>query len=117
MPLIQLDTSCEIAGAEKKEALAQQLSRIAAECIGKPERYVMALVQDRATMTMAGASGPAALVTVKSIGGLTRAVNQTLSEKIGPLLQQELDIAPDRVYLNFEELPGTHWGWNGSTFG
>jgi phenylpyruvate tautomerase len=117
MPLIQLDTSCSLSDQNKKQELAKMLSQVAAEATEKPEQYVMAYIRDNATMTMSGAAGPCALVTVKAIGGLNKAVNQTLSTKVSQLLQKELGISPNRVYLTFEELAATHWGWNGKTFG
>ena len=117
MPLIQLETSCDLSDAGKKQALAQRLSKLAAEGIGKPEQYVMACVQDNVAMTMSGEAGPSALVTVKSIGGLSKSVNQTLAAQISETLQKELAIPPSRVYLTFEELAATHWAWNGRTFG
>jgi phenylpyruvate tautomerase PptA (4-oxalocrotonate tautomerase family) len=117
MPLIQLDTSCDLSGSEKKQALAKTLSRLAAEGIGKPEQYVMACVNDNVAMTMSGDAGPAALVTIKSIGGLSKSVNQTVAAQVSQTLQQELAIPPSRVYLTFEELAATHWAWNGKTFG
>ncbi len=117
MPLIQLETSCDLSGTGKKEAMVKTLSHLAAEGIGKPERYVMATVQDNVAMTMGGQSDPCALVTVKSIGGLSKTVNQKLAAQIGEMLEKELAIAPDRVYLTFAEFAPTHWGWNGGTFG
>lgn len=116
MPLIQLDTSCELPDP-KKEALARTLSTLAADGIGKPEQYVMACVHDKVTMTMGGEAGPAALVTVKSIGGLGKSVNQVLAAKVSEMLQKELAIPPNRVYLTFEELTAVNWAWNGKTFG
>jgi phenylpyruvate tautomerase len=117
MPLIQLETSCDLSDTDRKASLAQALSRLAAEAIGKPERYVMASVHGNMAMTMSGQSDPCALITIKSIGGLSRAVNETLSARICEALKAELALSPDRVYLTFEELAPTHWGWNGSTFG
>ena len=117
MPLIQLDTSCDIGSAEKKAALAQSLSRVAADCIGKPEQYVMACVHDHVVMTMSGTGEPSALVTVRSIGGLNRTVNQKLATAAGQVLEQELGITGDRVYCVFEERPATHWAWQGRPFG
>ena len=117
MPLIQLETSCELSDPEKKQALAQKLSALAAEGIGKPQQYVMAAVHDKVAMSMSGTGGPCALVTVKSIGGLSKAVNQTLAAQVAQSLQAELGIEPNRVYVTFTELAPTHWGWNGSTFG
>ena len=117
MPLIELDTSCDLSDADQKQALAKTLSSLAAKEIGKPERYVMACVRDQVAMTMSGGSDACALVTVKSIGGLTGPVNQALSGRIAQALQDELAIPPDRVYITFEELAPTHWGFNGNTFG
>jgi phenylpyruvate tautomerase len=97
--------------------MAKSLSRLAAEWIGKPEQYVMACVQDNVTMTMAGETGPCALVTVKSIGGLSKSVNQTLTGRLCQMLQEELAIPTDRIYVTFQELAPTHWGWDRHTFG
>ena len=117
MPLIQLDTSCDLSNPEKRMTIAKEISRLAANCIGKPEQYVMTCVRDNVVMTMSGTDAPAALVSVKSIGGLSREVNKKLSAEICQMLKKELGIAGDRIYLTFEELPGTHWGWNANTFG
>ena len=117
MPLIELETSCDLSEAGRKESLAQTLSRSAAEGIGKPEQYVMACVRDNVAMTMGGQAGPCALVSVKSIGGLSGTVNQGLASRICQTLHEELAIPGDRVYLTFEEFAPTHWGWNGKTFG
>ena len=116
MPLIEVDTSCDLSEPGMKEALAAALSRLIAEGIGKPEQYVMTCIREKAMMTMSGEAGPCALVTVKSIGGLSKPVNQALADRITRVLQDKLAVHPDRVYLTFEELTGTHWAWNGKTF-
>ena len=117
MPLIQLFTSCDISTQEERETLAKKLSKLAATCIGKPEQYVMASVQDKAAMTMGGEPTSAALVSVKSIGGLSREVNKKLSAETCQILREELGIADECIYITFEELPATHWGWKADTFG
>ncbi len=117
MPLIQLDTSCDLSDQNKKQAVVKALSRIAAEGIGKPEQYVMACVHDNAPMLMSGQAGPCALVTVKSIGGLSKTVNQTVAGQVSQMLQKELAIPSNRVYVTFEELTGANWAWSGKTFG
>jgi phenylpyruvate tautomerase PptA (4-oxalocrotonate tautomerase family) len=117
MPLIQLDTSCTLSDPDKRQSIAKALSRLAAEGIGKPEQYVMACVHDSMAMTLGGAAGPCALVTIKSIGGLSKAVNQTLAAQVCQMLHKELAIPQNRVYLTFEDVTPTHWAWNGKTFG
>ena len=117
MPLIELDTSCEVADAGKRQTLVAGLSRLVAEGTGKPEQYVMACVREKVAMVMGGGAGPCAMVTIKAIGGLSKAVNQGLAGKISQMLQKELSIPADRVYITFEELAADHWAWNGKTFG
>ncbi len=117
MPLIELDTSCEVSDAGKRQALVAGLSRVVAEGTGKPEQYVMACVRDRVAMLMSGGAEPCALVTIKAIGGLSKAVNQGLAGKISQMLQKELAIPADRVYITFEELDAGQWAWNGKMFG
>ena len=115
MPLLKLETTVVISEA-KRQALLASLSKIVAEIIGKPERYVM-VAAGQAAMQMSGNPGDAAFVDVRSIGGLTDGVNRKLSQKICQLLHDALGIPPNRIYLNFTDVKASHWGWNGSTFG
>ncbi len=117
MPLIELDTSCDLGDTGKRQTLVADLSRLVAEGTGKPEQYVMACVRDRVAMLMSGGAGPCALVMIKGIGGLNKAVNQGLAGKVTQMLQKELAILGDRVYVTFQELAPSHWACNGKTFG
>ncbi|MDS4031531.1 MAG: phenylpyruvate tautomerase MIF-related protein [Candidatus Contendobacter sp.] len=115
MPLLALQTSVHLSNQQRHNLLAP-LSKIVAECIGKPERYVMVTVGE-AAMLMGGAEDSAAYADIRSIGGLNREVNRKLSERICTLLQEQLAIPPDRVYLGFTSVSAENWGWNGGTFG
>lgn len=115
MPFLSLQTSVPLTPSQREELLSP-LSRLVAEGIGKPEQYVMITISE-AALQMAGTSGPAAYVEVRSIGGLSRAVNRQLSEQISALLQERLGIPPERLYLGFTHVSAENWGWNGTTFG
>jgi phenylpyruvate tautomerase PptA (4-oxalocrotonate tautomerase family) len=115
MPLLKLETTIALS-EEKEKALLASLSKIAAGTIGKPEQYVMVTFSP-ATVLMSGKPGAAAFVDLRSIGGLDENVNRQLSEKICKILNESLGVPPDRIYLNFTEVPASHWGWNGDTFG
>lgn len=115
MPLLKLETTV-ILNDEKRKDLLAGLSGIVANTIGKPEQYVMVIVNTSAIL-MSGKTGDAAFVDVRSIGGLNTNVNRQLSQKICRLLNQSLGVPPDRVYLNFTEVAASHWGWDGNTFG
>ena len=115
MPLLKLETTVALAD-EKKKALLASLSKIVAGTIGKPEQYVMVVVSPAAIL-MSGKPGDAAFVDIRSIGGLGGDVNQQLAQKISKLLGEFIGVPPDRIYLNFTDVPAANWSWNGDTFG
>lgn len=112
MPLINVRTS--LPAVDDATALLQQLSASLAEQTGKPESYVMTLLETGVPMTFAGSAEPCAYVEIKSIGALkppamTAAFCRLISERTG--------IAADRVYISFDDVKASQWGWNGRTFG
>ena len=115
MPLLTLQTSARLSDQQRHDLLAP-LSKLVSECIGKPERYVMVIVSEQAMM-MAGDGSPAAFADIRGIGGLNNAINRKLSERVCALLQQQLGISPDRVYLGFSNVSADSWGWDSGTFG
>src|SRR5208282_2006366 len=107
MPLLKLETTVALAD-DKKQALLASLSKIVAGTIGKPEQYVMVVIGPAAIL-MSGKPGDAAFVDVRSICGLSDAVNRQLSQKIGSLLKESLGVPPNRIYLNFTDVPAGNW--------
>ena len=114
MPMIRVTTNVEIEQA--RETLLSDLSKLIAEGIGKPERYVMALVQTD-SMLMSGQAGPSAFAEIRSIGGLGGDVRGKMTAALCSLLGERLAIPAERVYVNFVDVPAGDWGWNGQTFG
>ena len=114
MPLISVRTS---AAAAAGEALLTELSSSLAALLGKPERYVMTLLETELPMTFAGDPAPACYVEVKSIGALDGDRTRQVSQAVCALIEQHLGIPAERTYIGFEDVPGRLWGWNGGTFG
>ena len=115
MPLISVRTSA--AAPADGEALLGQLSQSLAALLGKPERYVMTLLESEVPMTFAGDAAPACYVEVKSIGALDGDRTSRISAAVCELIEGHLGIPADRTYIGFEDVPGRLWGWNGGTFG
>lgn len=111
MPMLDLKCTEEIPAD-----LLKALSTAVAETIGKPEKYVM-VAATKADLLMSGESTAAAVVEIKSLGGLSRVVNHELTMKICVLLSDHLGIPGDCVYVTFQSLERDHWGWNGALFG
>jgi phenylpyruvate tautomerase len=116
MPLLKLETNVLTTPAEQQQLMAS-LSKIVSETIGKPEQYVMVTIGPRCSILMSGKPDDAAFVDIRSIGGLSPDVTRRVSEKVCALLVQCLRIAQSRIYLNFADIEGPNWGWNGETFG
>jgi phenylpyruvate tautomerase PptA (4-oxalocrotonate tautomerase family) len=63
----------------------------------------------------AGNRDPLAYLELKSIG-LPAQRTKEFSALLCDLVSRELDIPPDRVYIEFSDAPRAMWGWNGGTF-
>ena len=72
MPLINVRTN--ISDVPEAGALLKKLSSALAAATGKPEFYVMTLLDSGVPMTFAGSEEPCAYVEIKSIGSLTPSV-------------------------------------------
>ena len=111
MPLISVKTS---AASSNGAALLTDLSSTLASLLGKPERYVMTLLEVGVPMTFAGSSEPCAYVEIKSIGALRP---PAMTAAFCDLIEARTGIPAQRVYVAFEDVKASNWGWNGSTFG
>jgi phenylpyruvate tautomerase len=112
MPYLRVETNVELQ-AERRKALLSLLSTRLAETLGKPEAYMMVQLSSGVDLAFAGSLEPAAYVELKSIG---LAETQQLSRFICGLLQSELGVSPQRIYIEFIDIPPKYWGWNNSTF-
>ena len=112
MPLINLRTS--LASIDHRDELLLELSAKLAEQTGKPEDYVMTLLETDVPMTFAGSPAPAAFVEVKSIGALHP---PAMTAAFCELITSRTGIPADRIYICFEDVPASSFGWNGRTFG
>ena len=74
----------------------------------------MTMLEIDVPMTFAGSDAPCAYVEIKSIGALNppRMTNQFCS-----LIEEATGLPKERVYISFDDVPASSWGWNGSTFG
>ncbi|MBN2049722.1 MAG: ABC transporter substrate-binding protein [Spirochaetales bacterium] len=114
MPYIKIQTNRTV-NEELKEKLLLGASSLASGILGKPERYVMTALEAEVPMTFAGTAEPCAFIECKSVG-LPESKTRELSAGLTGLVTEELDILPDRVYIEFADSRGSMWGWDGGTF-
>jgi phenylpyruvate tautomerase PptA (4-oxalocrotonate tautomerase family) len=98
-----------------KNNFAKQASKATAEAVGKPENYVMTIVEDEQVLVFAGNDQPAAYIELKSIN-LPESETANLSASLCQLVNGQLDIDTGRIYIEFSSAQRHMWGWNGGTF-
>ena len=113
MPFIQINTSSKSI-LEDDDVLQKDISKMVADLTGKPENYVMTMVQRDTKMTFAGSDEPCCFIKVKSIGSLTPS---SMSKSLCELISSKTNINKNRIYIEFIDVKASNWGFNGSTFG
>ena len=114
MPYLKIQTNRDVDEALSAE-LISNASKLVAEKLGKPERYVMVAMPPKVPMVFAGSDEPTVFMELKSIG-LSESQTGELSSALCQLMADDLGIAADRVYIEFADAPRKMWGWNSSTF-
>jgi len=112
-PSLILTTSVSL--GDKKKAFMKAASKAVAKSLGKPESYVAICVNDNADIIWGGEEEPCALACCYSLGAINQANNAAVTKEITALLT-EFNIAPNRLYINFFDVPAGNIGYNGATF-
>jgi phenylpyruvate tautomerase PptA (4-oxalocrotonate tautomerase family) len=114
MPYLKITTNKSV-DEPRKHRILTVASKAVADALGKPEQYMMVSVDGPVQMTFGGSAEPCAHFDLRSIG-LPESKTAPLSKLLCQLAETELGVRPDRVYINFSDVPPSHWGWNGETF-
>ena len=112
MPLIQVNTSSQ--SLVENDLLQKEISKMVADLTGKPEDYVMTIVQSDSQMTFAGSDEPCCFISLKSIGSLKPSL---MSKSLCELISSKTNIKTNIIYIEFIDVKASNWGFNSSTFG
>ncbi|CAL5385269.1 hypothetical protein ACSBR2_001540 [Camellia fascicularis] len=115
MPTLNLFTNVPVDAVIASDIL-RDATKAVAKIIGKPESYVMIVLNGAVPVAFAGTEEPAAYGELISIGGLGPSVNGKLSSTIADILQTKLSIDCSRFYIKFYDVQRSFFGFNGSTF-
>ncbi|NOX42527.1 MAG: hypothetical protein GXP19_02155 [Gammaproteobacteria bacterium] len=114
MPYLKIQTNVSI-DIDQKNMLLSKASQLVAEILSKPEKYVIAVIENNPSMLFDGKNDPLAYLELKSIG-LPETKTSSFSQALCDLIYQELNINKDRIYIEFSNADRHMWGWNGATF-
>ncbi len=112
MPLINVRVSSS--SVDNANELLKELSSELSKLTGKPEKYVMTLLQTNVPMTFGGTNHPSCYIEIKSIGSLHP---PEMSKSFCKIINSRTGITEDRIYIGFEDVAPSQWGFNGQTFG
>ena len=116
MPCLQVRVNITLT-PEQKVATVKALSKMVAQLTGKPEAYVMVIVQDEVSMSFGGSTDPCAFMDLRSIGCIDRKSNKKYSASLCKYFVDTYNIPSGRIYISFQNAPGENWGFDGDTFG
>ncbi|XP_073149381.1 uncharacterized protein [Henckelia pumila] len=115
MPSLNLYVNAPVDAVVASDIL-KDATKAVAKIIGKPESYVMIMLNGGVPISFSGTEEPAAYGELTSIGGLGSSVNGKLSATIAEILETKLSIDSSRFYIKFYDVKGSFFGFNGSTF-
>ncbi|MBC8061653.1 MAG: tautomerase family protein [Clostridiaceae bacterium] len=114
MPYINSTLTVKVTD-EKKEIIKSKLGEIITEIPGKSEEWLMVGFKDDHTLFFRGErKEKAAFVEIKIFGTTDKKYKEVITSKVSILIEEELNIPKDSIYITFEEVKD--WGWNGSMF-
>ncbi len=116
MPFINVYTSAPPPAPDRADALLRTLSRTLAAELQKPESYVMTCLMPPTRMTFAGTEAPACYAELKNIGALSPSDTARLSRTLCGVLERELGVPKNRIYIEFSSIESHLFGFNGETF-
>ena len=114
MPLLSITVNKTLPEPEQ-QTIVKTFSASVANMLGKPESYVMVIMQTNLAMSFAGSDAPLAYLELKSLG-LPEDKTTEFSANLCSLVSEQLNVPQERTYIEFSN-PARHmWGWNSLTF-
>lgn len=111
MPYLNIVTNQSI---DNEAKFLKNASQTVAKVSGKPESYVMIALEAKATMSMGGSDAPTAFLDYRALG--LPADRTAFSDALCRLINEQLGIAGNRIYISMTDSERQNWGWDHSTF-
>lgn len=115
MPFVDAKITVPVSDAQRT-AIKSGLGK-AVSVFGKGESWLMVGIDDEYSLWLGGNElERGAFVSVSLIGDTPDEGCREFTQQICRLLNDELGIPGDHIYVTYHPMMRTRWGWNGSTF-
>ncbi|MDO4537827.1 MAG: phenylpyruvate tautomerase MIF-related protein [Coriobacteriales bacterium] len=115
MPFVDAKITVPVSD-QKRENIKAGLGQ-AISAFGKSEDWLMVGIDDDYSLWMGGQKLEyGAFVSVSLVGNASDEGCQVFTKRLCDLLEAELGIPSNSVYVTYHSMLGSHWGWNGGTF-
>ncbi|KAL0544841.1 hypothetical protein IC582_019968 [Cucumis melo] len=102
MPCLYISTNVNLAGVDSA-AIFSATTTAVSSIIGKPENYVMVLLNGSVPISFGGNGDPAVFAEVVSMGGINSEVKRRLISTLGSILNEKLSVPPARFFLKVHD--------------
>ena len=110
MPFINISTSAEV---HDKKKLLREITSLISSLTNKSKKFVMAKLDDGSHMYFENENN-CCFLEIMSIGSLNPS---NMAKPICEFIHEKIGVPLDKIYIRFEDVPASMWGWNGKTFG
>lgn len=114
MPYIEIKTNTAIPKTNEISIKSKIAEVLTASFPSKTENWLMLDFTENSRMYFGGKDDPCAMVQIALFGKGNAAGFDKMTDGVCSLIEKELGIPADRVYVKYEEV--SHWGWNGNNF-
>jgi len=113
MPILNLVTNVKIADAK---AFALEISKLAAETLGRQEKYISVSIIYNETLTVAGTFDPAITLRIDSLDNfINREANDKYCKAFFNFFETKLGVPGDRGFIIFIDHGKENMGYMGNT--
>jgi len=98
------------------DGFLKRVTNVMAAETGKPDKFITVRIDPDKLMSFGGTDEPCATCDFHCIGKISKEENAAHSAALFEIINEELKIPIDRMYINFWDLNRENVGWNGKTF-
>jgi phenylpyruvate tautomerase PptA (4-oxalocrotonate tautomerase family) len=111
MPVLKIETNQTLSD-DQTAALMEKSTDMLCRVLDKPKTYMMVYIDSGCSMMFNGTADPFAFVQLRQFA-FDKKQAAGIIAGISEFIVDELQVSPDRQYIQLTEMESTLFGWNG----